>query len=157
MKKYYLLCLKNALMAWKIIKAKRYFVCGIFNGLNGEGRGKGHFSTLAWRKIKRSIKSATYASTWCYQVCSRCTHMAGKLETFFILYKIYSPAAYKAKLRVRLCFRKVISTLRKKWQRTDSRYIWRTISQRVINEFLTTNVESVSIIKFGKNFIHAME
>lgn len=38
-------------------------ICGIFNGFNGEGRGKGHLSTLAWRKIKRSIKSATYAST----------------------------------------------------------------------------------------------
>lgn len=87
---YYLLCFKNALIAWKIIKTKCYFVRGIFNGLNGEGRGKGHLSTLAWRKIKRSIKSATYASTWCCQVCSRCTHMAGKLETFFILYKLYS-------------------------------------------------------------------
>lgn len=86
---YYLLCLKNALMAWKMIKVERYFmgICGIFNGFNGEGRGKGHLSTLAWRKIKRSIKSATYACTWCCQVCSRCTHMAGKLETFLFCTK----------------------------------------------------------------------
>lgn len=108
---------------------------GIFNGLNGQGRGKGCLSTFSVKKNKTFDKKHDICFYMMLPSVLLMYSHGWQTETFFILYETYSPAAYRPNFACGCIFARLRQRLGKN-DRERIRYIWRTILRRVIKEFL---------------------